>query len=180
MKKVKFYIDSFGLFAYFPDEHYHHEGHPEYKNVFTSYAHVGQHSGCHKDYLKGKKLASPEQYNDLLNELKGQGYDDLIVMNKPIVYTIENKTILLPEIIAEGAFWDALEELKTPANPEADYKLQLEIVPKLVERANYHYQNDPLFRKQITSNEKGRNTLWAFMIHWTKSILRKKKLNTTF
>lgn len=95
-------------------------------------------------------------------------------------YTIENKTILIPEIIAQGAFWDALEEMKIPADPKTDYELQLEIVPQLVERANYHFKNDELFRRQITSNEKGRNTLWAFMIHWTKSILRKKKLHTTF
>lgn len=92
---------------------------------------------------------------------------------------IFNKTILIPEIIAEGAFWDGLEKSKIEADPERDYRLQQQLVPLLVARANYHYATDKLFRKQITSNEKGRNTLWAFMEHWTMGILGERKRNKT-
>lgn len=91
-------------------------------------------------------------------------------------YTIENKTILLPQIIAEGAFWDALEQMNISADPERDYNLQLEIVPQLVEKANFHFKNNKQFRMSITNNEKGRDTLWAFMAHWTKGILKRKTL----
>lgn len=93
-------------------------------------------------------------------------------------YTIENKTILLPEIIAEGAIWEVLDrESKTKdLSPEKCYQLQEEIRPLLVKRANIHYQENKFFRAQITSNEKGRNTLWAFMEHWTLSVLKNKKL----
>jgi hypothetical protein len=79
--KVKFYIDpTYGVFAVFPDLVFNNAG-----NI-TSYAHIGQHSACSKEYLRGKKLASPEQYNDLYSELIGQGYDDLQIVDsrKPI------------------------------------------------------------------------------------------------
>lgn len=77
MTKVKFYKDKDGdIFAYFPEIPGTNE-----PGVFTCYSHIGQHSACHRDYLRGKRLATPEQYTPLLNELKGQGYDDLIVLN---------------------------------------------------------------------------------------------------
>lgn len=62
--------DDLTPFAYFPnDRHNHHE-----KGVFTSYAHIGQHSACHVDYAKECAEATPEQYNDLKMELEGIGY----------------------------------------------------------------------------------------------------------
>jgi len=87
MTEVKFLVkeskkDGDYLFAYFPKEHNYHEQHPQYNEVFTSYAHVGQHSACHKDYAKRCRQATKEEYADLLAELKGQGYDDLVILNK--------------------------------------------------------------------------------------------------
>lgn len=95
-------------------------------------------------------------------------------------YTIESKTILLPTIIGEGAFWDALEKAypNVADNPEKAYDLQLRIVPTLVNKANYLFNNNKDFRKRITSTEKGRNTLWAFMEHWAQGILNKELKNT--
>lgn len=77
MTKVKFYKDKTGdVFAYFPELPGTNE-----PGVFTCYSHVGQHSACHRDYLRGKRLATKEEYQPLLSELIGQGYDDLIVLN---------------------------------------------------------------------------------------------------
>ena len=80
MTNVKFYLEKNNIhsdvFAYFPNLISDRKG-----NV-TSYSHVGQHSGCSKDYIKGKRLASPLQYDSLLKELVSLGYDDLNVINK--------------------------------------------------------------------------------------------------
>lgn len=92
-------------------------------------------------------------------------------------YTIESKTILLPHIIAEGAFWDEIENLPVSENPEKALELQNKVVPALVIKANYLYKHNKHFRSRITSTEKGRNTLWAFMRHWTKGILKVELLN---
>ncbi len=64
------------VLAYFPEMDSDINGY--YKSC---YSHVGQHSGCDPKYLKGKKLAKYDDYKHLLNELEGQGYDDLMVLN---------------------------------------------------------------------------------------------------
>ena len=80
---VKFLIEKPGgnlpceVFAFFPNEKYSHE-----KGMFTSYAHVGQHSACHIDYANECREAKPSEYQDLLKELQQQGYDNLFVLNK--------------------------------------------------------------------------------------------------
>ncbi len=80
MTKVKFYKELGGVLAVFPNDKATFNG---YRNDnIVCYSHVGQHSECHKDYLKGKKLATYEEYKDLLSELISIGYDDLAVMNK--------------------------------------------------------------------------------------------------
>ena len=78
--RVKFYKEKDGdIFAFFPEETWSTIA----GRLYVSYSHIGQHSGCHPGYIRGKKLATPEEYAPLLAELKGQGYDDLIVLNKP-------------------------------------------------------------------------------------------------
>ena len=80
MTKVKFLKHSGEIFAYFPDIEY---------NKFllnnklkTCYAHIGQHSSCHEDYANESAEATENEYSDLLKELKGQGYNDLEILNK--------------------------------------------------------------------------------------------------
>lgn len=74
--RVKFYLENgHNVFAYFPDLPADHEGNK------TSYSHIGQHSACSPNYVKGKKLATPEQYRELLEELIKQGYDNLKVID---------------------------------------------------------------------------------------------------
>ncbi len=69
MTTVKFYKEKDGqILAYFPE-------------MACGYAHIGQHCAVDKPYLKGLKLATYDEYKDLLDELIGQGYDDLIVSN---------------------------------------------------------------------------------------------------
>ena len=93
MTRVKFYRQPDGqILAYFPDEPYYS---PETNNdhrTRTCYAHVGQHSACRPDYLKKCRLAAPEEFVDLLAELKGQGYDDLEVIDarKPLTKILSN------------------------------------------------------------------------------------------
>ncbi len=84
MTQVKFLIEkpegnlTCSVFAYFPKEKYSNL----FSDMFTSYAHVGQHSACHKDYAKKCKAATYDQYKDLLKELESIGYNDLKVLNK--------------------------------------------------------------------------------------------------
>lgn len=59
------------VFAFFPKEKYNNIE----PNVFMSYAHLGQHSGCHLDYANECEKATPEQYADLQKELEGLGYN---------------------------------------------------------------------------------------------------------
>lgn len=76
MTKVKFYMEGKDtVFAYFPELVFDNNGNK------TSYSHIGQHSACSKEYIKGKKMATPYQYNSLLVELVAQGYTDLKIMN---------------------------------------------------------------------------------------------------
>ena len=64
---VQFYTDDDGrVFAYFPKETHH----AEFK---TCYAHIGQHSACHPDYIKECKPAT--DYKDLFEELESIGYN---------------------------------------------------------------------------------------------------------
>jgi len=88
MTKVKFLIEKpegnlpCNVFAYFPEMKHNNID----IGMFTSYAHIGQHSACHWQYADECKEAKYNQYQDLLKELIGQGYNDLIVLNyQPIV-----------------------------------------------------------------------------------------------
>jgi len=68
--KVQFFVEPDGnIMAYFPDLPYAHTGAGR-----TCYAHIGQHSGCDPDYTKKCTPATPEQYEDLKQELIGIGY----------------------------------------------------------------------------------------------------------
>ncbi len=53
------------LCAYFPPEHWDAQGH------ITCYAHVGQHGAASREWLWKGKRATPEQYAELLAELRG-------------------------------------------------------------------------------------------------------------
>lgn len=71
------------LFAYFPKERYYPIGHILHNHMFNSYAHIGQHSGCHIDYAKACTIATPEQYKDLAAELESIGYNLNILTQLP-------------------------------------------------------------------------------------------------
>ncbi len=43
-------------------------------HTMTGYAHVGQHSAVHMEYVADSRLATPEEYASLKNELEGIGY----------------------------------------------------------------------------------------------------------
>ena len=66
--KVMFLVNNNELFAYFPEEI--HNG--EYR---TGYSHIGQHSAVHPEYAEESREATPEEYQDLKNELEGIGYN---------------------------------------------------------------------------------------------------------
>jgi hypothetical protein len=71
--------DSDVVYAFFPQLNYA-------KNIYgnkmkTSYAHYGQHGGCHIDYAKESKEAIKNDYDYLKTELEQIGYK-LRVLNK--------------------------------------------------------------------------------------------------
>lgn len=67
------------VFAFFPDERDRHCG-----DMFTSYAHVGQHSLCAKSYFDHRRWATFAEYKPLYDELVSIGYK-LKVLNKDFV-----------------------------------------------------------------------------------------------
>lgn len=82
---VKFYKEvnggnstGFDILAVFPEENYTD------RNTLTKtcYSTVGQHSACTVDYVNGLLPAKKAEYQELLQELVNQGYDDLKVLNK--------------------------------------------------------------------------------------------------
>lgn len=84
--KVKFLIEKpegdlpCDVFAFFPNDKW--SDLPHFKDMRTSYAHIGQHSACHIDYANECEEATPEEYADLFAELKRQGYKRLEIINQ--------------------------------------------------------------------------------------------------
>ena len=71
-------MDGVDLFAFFPEDNYNDFS----DQTKTCYAHIGQHSACHMDYAKQSRLATPEEYKDLYEELTNSvGYDLEIIEN---------------------------------------------------------------------------------------------------
>ena len=71
---VTFYKEADGdIMAYFPLEDYDMAGNK------TSYAHIGQHSACHPDYVKDLKVATSKEYAPLHEELTEIGYNLKVV-----------------------------------------------------------------------------------------------------
>lgn len=73
--EVQFRVLNNEVIAVFP---YLIEG----RNDVASYMHVGQHSGCDWNINSFTKAATPKQYENLLNELKSIGYDNLKVIKR--------------------------------------------------------------------------------------------------
>lgn len=69
------------LFAFFPNEKYNNT-----PNLFTSYRHVGQHSACHLEYAEECVQASYAEYQFLLKELIGLGYNFNVLNSQVIEY----------------------------------------------------------------------------------------------
>jgi len=83
--KVKFLVHSslvYGdeIFAFFPDEPEDKEYTPD---LYTSYAHIGQHSACHIDYANESREATLKEYLTLKEELISLGYK-LDILNKAL------------------------------------------------------------------------------------------------
>jgi hypothetical protein len=68
---------SCDCFAYFPNERYNNIE----KDMFTGYAHIGQHTAIHREYANECKQATIEEYKDLQSELISIGYN-LNILNK--------------------------------------------------------------------------------------------------
>ena len=95
--KVQFLIEKqegelpCNVFAFFPEVHYYSKLHPAHNDNFSCYAHMGQHSNCHKEYAATCKEASPEQYKDLKAELESIGYNLEIVKRGQSAFDAEVK-----------------------------------------------------------------------------------------
>ena len=82
--RVQFYQENVNDFldtlAVFPDIPHNSDFYGD--SLVTCYAHYGQHGAADIDYVNELELAKPEQYNELLNELKDV-YSNckLVIMN---------------------------------------------------------------------------------------------------
>lgn len=80
---IKFYVNNTNkdfnpeVFAIFLNE-----VNPFNGNLFLGYAHIGQHSEYHFDYIKESKEATENEYKDLYNELTNIVGYNLNVLNK--------------------------------------------------------------------------------------------------
>ena len=63
--KVVFLKNNDEVFAFFPEEEFT----TGKRDLFNSYAHIGQHSACHLDYAERSVLATEEEYKELKEEL---------------------------------------------------------------------------------------------------------------
>ena len=73
---VKFYKNNDEVFAIFLDEITFEE------NMFSGYAHIGQHSLIHFQYIKESEVAKKDEYIELYNELTNLIGYKLNVINK--------------------------------------------------------------------------------------------------
>ncbi len=78
MTQVKFYKEpDQSIMALFPKDQWNDIS----TQTVTCYAHIGQHSACHLDYLKECTIARKEEYEPLQKELESIGYK-LQILNK--------------------------------------------------------------------------------------------------
>jgi len=64
--------DTIAIFPELPDDIYGYRS--------TIYQHIGQHGGAyHSDIVATTRMASPEEYSPLHNELSNRGYNLVIV-----------------------------------------------------------------------------------------------------
>ena len=79
MIKVLFIKDQEGLFAYFPEMCYYGRDSRSNATMRTCYTHVEQHCACSPEYIDECEIATKEEYVALAKELRGIGYDLLII-----------------------------------------------------------------------------------------------------
>ena len=61
----------------------------EANGEMTCYSHTGQHCGCTRDWVENETHPSyPREYGDLLDELKGQGYNNLKIVDSLDDFTV--------------------------------------------------------------------------------------------
>ena len=71
---VKFRKDNTGeITAVFPQLKYNKRLYGN--NMITSYAHIGQHTGACKEWIKETESANESEYSDLKQELESIGYN---------------------------------------------------------------------------------------------------------
>lgn len=75
--KVTFRVWDNEVVAVFPEERWDSTG-----TFITCYTHIGQHAACSRDYTPDTRLATPEEYRELLVELRSIGYDNLQIIKR--------------------------------------------------------------------------------------------------
>lgn len=70
--------------------------------TMTSYVHVGQHGSCSTGFVSFSKRAKPEEYADLLSEIKSiyeaEGEDTIVVVRKQTDKHLQARIDALAEI----------------------------------------------------------------------------------
>jgi len=71
---VSFGLDGENVIAFFAPTYY-----VGYGLEFLCYEHVGQHGGYSMEYARSCKVAKPDEYKDLFDELTDIGYNLVVV-----------------------------------------------------------------------------------------------------
>jgi hypothetical protein len=81
---------------------------PGNPGMATCYAHVGQHGSYSWGWYRTTRLATPDEYADLLAELVSLGYDDLKIYKREISW-MRNERYAAERELESGAERQAME-----------------------------------------------------------------------
>ncbi len=94
--------------------------------------------------------------------------EEVVKKGSKKISNIEDDTPIMPWIVADSALSDAQKYLDKPIPNIRS------VADELSDFANDIYKHNERFRKQIrASGNRGRDTLYIFMRHWTASYLKK-------
>ena len=86
---------------------------------------------------------------------------------------IENKTCIIPYVVAQGAIWEVLERDYRHLTAFQAILVQNSVEPALIERGDMMYATVAQWRKGITDNEAGRDKLFMWFKHWAVKEIKK-------
>lgn len=154
--------------------------------AFTNYNFSvgGSTENTDKYFIDGSKFAEGGELklqDDVINQgnTPTQLQDQVLEFAKGgKVHNIYDDTPLVPSIISDIVAADQVSANKkmSDLSDEQKHKLQTELSDYLEKRAVTHYRNNEHFRKSMRARgNKGRDSLYSFMHHWSQAWMKEKK-----